>query len=123
MLLVLGAAAAVGASMLLPVVLRAQDDQPGTGAPHQERNPSQHPELFSGSAQGSQPAQTPEVVTVRRSTRRHRAKVEGPAIFVVTTPTRAEGIETPDDIIGTGAPHQERNPSAHPELFVPRAQR
>ena len=47
LLVTLGAAVALGALMLLPVAVRAQDDQVGTNAPHQERNPSAHPELWS----------------------------------------------------------------------------
>lgn len=105
-----------------PLAVRAQNDRPGNDSAHQERNPSQHPELFTGVARSSQLAQASEAPPVRRTARRGNARVEDRAIFVVT-PARAEGIETPDDLVGSGAPHQERNPSAHPELFVPGVKR
>ena len=107
-----------------PLATRAESDQTGSNNAHQERNPSQHPELFTVDARGSQLAPVPEEVrTVRRTPRRHRNKAEGRAAVFAVTPATAEGVETPGDVIGTGAPHQERNPSAHPELFVPGAQR
>ena len=127
LLATLGAAAVLGALMLLPAAVRAQQPRvpettpPGLNAPHQERNPSQHPELFTlATGRRDQDRASVEVrfvaaTTIATDSRRRSAPT------AVANPSREVPVE--DAAVGTGAPHQERNPSQHPELWVQNAGR
>ena len=123
--LALGAAATL-AAMALPTAARAGDDKwPGLNAPHQERNPSDSPERFVFA-----PRQAPErftvTVTDRTAARQDRqnpvikqtAFVTAPTVVGATTPAVRPTTVAVAEAIGSGAPHQERNPSASPELWV-----
>lgn len=108
------------------VATHAQEDRPGNDMAHQERNPSQHPELFSGpaaTARSTTQTTTPVAAPAprRATTRRSQAR----ALFFITplTPVRNDTARTTDDRVGNDTAHQERNPSAHPELWVLNASR
>ncbi len=115
---------AAAISALTPLAaMKAQEDRPGNDMAHQERNPSQHPELFSGPVATARniPQLTQTTTRVapaprRATTRRNEAR----AIFFVTpaTPVRNDAARNADDRVGNDMAHQERNPSAHPELWV-----
>ena len=125
--LALGAAATL-AAVALPTAARANDDKwPGLNAPHQERNPSASPELFAAVAPRPQ---APERFTVtvidRTAARRTRqspvikqtAFVTAPTVVGAATPAVRPTTVAVADAVGSNAPHQERNPSASPELWV-----
>ena len=57
-------------------------------------------------------ATTPPTTAARRPTTAPRTVIAAPA--EVTAPR----VNRTGEAIGTGAPHQERNPSQHPELWV-----
>ena len=145
-----GAAAALAltaAVATLPASASAQDDRTGTNAPHQERHPSAHPELFvGGRVQGPQhlagggqiglnaphqernPAQHPDFFAraargpQRPTTTARRALIAANTLGVVRVPAPADrGTSRPNlptaETTGLNAPHQERNPAQHPELW------
>ena len=122
---------AVAISAVTPLVAaHAQEDRPGNDMAHQERNPSQHPELFSGPAATARSIEqstttTPVVPATRRNTTRRN---QSRALFFVTpavaaTPVRRNTAPATDDAVGNDSAHQERNPSQHPELWVLSASR
>lgn len=115
-----------------PVAVHAEGGQPGNDMAHQERNPSQHPELFFGPAATARSLEqsttrttttAPAVPATRRANaaRRNQAR----ALFFVTpaTPARDDAARSTTDRPGNDTAHQERNPSAHPELWVLNARR
>lgn len=113
-------------SLLTFSAARAQDNDQviGLNAPHQERNPSQHPELFSNPAlRGQQQRQPAEPRAGKVAAARRRALFIAANTVVVTAsaPTTtgvSRGADLPfEDLVGANAPRQERNPSFHPELF------
>ena len=117
LLATLGAAATLAAAAL-PVAARADAAPTGANAPRQERNPSASPKLFTATPVTTAPAP--------RDGRAKRAKDQGRSVallantVVVAAPaTTGNGGNAPfGDLTGANAPRQERNPSAHPELWV-----
>ena len=121
--LALGVAATL-AAMALPTAARANEDKwPGLNAPHQERNPSDSPELFAQRQTNERFTVTVTDRTAARQTRQNpvikqTAFVTAPTVVGTTTPAVRPTTVAVADAIGSGAPHQERNPSASPELWV-----
>ena len=122
--LALGAAATLAATALPTAVQANEDKWPGSNAPHQERNPSDSPELFAVA-----PRQTTERFTVtvtnqvarqdrQNTVIKQTAFVTAPTVVGATTPAVRPTTVAVADAVGSGAPHQERNPSASPELWV-----